>query len=100
MEFNSQNCPAIKKACASEQAISFYAPKDATCFANSEAPDDWTPYPLASLEKDAYAQIYVHAGNDARGALIKLELTVHLLGGKIEYKKRDKKTVDLRVSFT
>ena len=73
MEFNSDNYPSIKQACESKQAIDFYAPKEATGFADSEAPDDWTPYPPASLTKEAYAQIYALAGNDARGALTKLE---------------------------
>ncbi|WP_417884527.1 hypothetical protein [Vibrio rumoiensis] len=60
---------------------------------------DWTPYPPTSLAKEAYAQIFALAGNDARGTLTKLELAVHLDGGRIEYKKGQGDTVDIRVSF-
>ena len=99
MEFNPENYPLIKQACESKQTIEFYTHKTATCFADSEAPDIWTPLPPAELTKEAYAQIFALSGNDARGTLLKLELTVHLDGGKIQYKKRDKQTVDIRVMF-
>jgi hypothetical protein len=99
MEFNSENYPEIKQACESKQPVDFYTHKSATCFANSMPPDDWTHYPPASLTKEAYAQIFALAGNGARGTLTKLELTVHLDGGKIQYKKRDDETVDIKVIF-
>ncbi|QYJ93350.1 hypothetical protein [Shewanella spartinae] len=99
MEFNQKNYPTIKKSCEEKQGIGFFVSKSATCFSDSEAPSDWTAYPPASLTKEAYAQIFVHAGTDARGTLTKLELAVHLDGGRILYKKRDDKFVDIQVTF-
>ena len=99
MEFNQENYPSIKQACENKQAIDFYAHKSSTSFSDSEAPSNWTAYPPALLSKEAYAQIYALSGNDARGALTKLELTVHLDGGKIKYKKRNEEFVDIEVSF-
>ena len=99
MEFNQQNYPTIKNACEEKRDIDFCVRKSATCFSDSEAPSDWTAYPPASLTKEAYAQILVCAGTDARGTLTKLELAVHLNGGRILYKKRDDEFVDIQVTF-
>jgi hypothetical protein len=99
MEFNPENYPTIKQACESKQSVTFYAHKSATCFSASDAPSAWRPYPPTSLAKEAYAQIFAMAGNDARGTLTKLELAVHLDGGEIQYKKGNDETVDIKITF-
>jgi len=99
MEFNPKNYPLIKKSCENKQSIIFYTNKSATCFTDSEAPTSWISYPPPELTKEAYAQIFVQAGNDLRGTFTKLELAVHLDGGKILFKKRDEQNVDVEIKF-
>ncbi|WP_305812790.1 hypothetical protein [Photobacterium leiognathi] len=99
MEFNAQNYQTIKQSCLQKQDITFYVPKEFTCFANDEAPVSWKAYPPASLTNEAYAQIFAYAGDDARGTLTKLELAIHLDGGRILYRKKDDEYIDLQVNF-
>lgn len=99
MEFNAKNYPAIKAACESKKEIEFFVDKDSTAFSESEAPDAWTAYPPACLPPEGYAEVFVHSGNDKRGALTKLELLVHLDGGKILYKKHSQDQVSLKVTW-
>ncbi|PQJ63396.1 hypothetical protein BTO10_00845 [Vibrio chagasii] len=99
MEFNEQNYQTIKRSCLQKQNITFYAPKEFTCFANDEAPSSWRAYPPTSLADEAYEQIFVCTGEDARGTLTKLELTIHLDGGRILYRRRDDEYVELQVTF-
>jgi hypothetical protein len=99
MLFNPQNYTAIKAACESRQEIEFTAEKADTAFAEGDAPLAWKAYPPALLPPQGYAQIFLHAGNDARGALTRLELIVHLDGGRILYKANGKHQVDLKVTW-
>jgi hypothetical protein len=99
MLFNAQNYAAIKAACQSKTAIQFTAEKGDTAFAESNAPLDWTAYPPALLPPEGYAQVFVHSDSDARGALTRLELVVHLDGGRILYKANGSDRVDLSVTW-
>lgn len=99
MKFDKTDYPAIKSACQNKQEITFEAPKEITAFAGSEAPDDWTAYPPALLPPDGYAQVFVHSGSDAKGALTRLELIVHLDGGRILYQKNGQDEVSLKVTW-
>jgi hypothetical protein len=99
VEFNASNYPTIKQACDSREEIEFIIDKSATAFSESEAPDEWTAYPPACLPPEGYAQVFVHSGNDKRGALTRLELVVHLDGGRILYKKRGEAQVSLKITW-
>ena len=99
MKFDRENYPTIKEACENKKNIDFYVEKLATGFNKDNIPSNWTAYSPASLTREAYAQIFIGAGNDARGTLTKLELAVHLDGGRIEYKEKDEAHINLRVTF-
>lgn len=99
MKFNQNDYPIIKSACQNKQVIEFEVPKKITAFSDSEAPASWTAYPPALLPPDGYAQVFVHSGSDARGALTRLELIVHLDGGRILYKRSGPDEVALRVTW-
>jgi hypothetical protein len=99
MEFNLDNYSTIKSACESKKEIEFFVDKSATAFSESEAPDEWTAYPPALLPPEGYTQVFVYAGKDKRGALTKLELLVHLDGGRILYKKSGEAKVSLKITW-
>lgn len=99
MEFNIENYPEIRKYCEGKQDITFWAQKESTVFYNDNAPDNWKAYPPAQLTNEGYAQVFSQSRNDARGTLMKLELLIHLDGGRIEYKKKDANFVTLKVEF-
>lgn len=99
MKFDQNDYPTIKSACQNKQEVEFEARKEITAFAYSEAPDDWTAYPPALLPPEGYAQVFIHSGSDARGALTRLELIVHLDGGRILYKKSGRDEVSLKVTW-
>ncbi|USY23667.1 hypothetical protein NIZ92_10010 [Alcaligenes sp. 1735tsa3] len=56
-------------------------------------------YPPCLLPPEDYAQVFVHAGNYARGYLTKLELLIHLDVGKILYKAIDNQKVAIKVTW-
>ncbi|MBT9538729.1 hypothetical protein [Thiobacillus sp.] len=99
MLFNQENYLQIKQACESKREIEFIAPIEITAFSAESAPREWTAYPPCILPPQGYAQVFVQAGSDARGALIKLELVVHLDGGRILYKAQSKDQVALKVTW-
>jgi len=99
MEFNKENYSAIKDACTNRKEIEFFAPIAATAFENSQAPEDWSPCPPCMLPPEGYAQVFVHAGSDARGSLSKLEILIHLDGGKVFYKAIENQQVAIKVTW-
>ncbi len=99
MLFNQENYPQIKTACESKNEIEFEAPRELTAFATSSAPLEWTAYPPCALPPEGYAQVFVHAGADAKGELTRLELLVHLDGGRILYKAQANDRVALKVTW-
>ena len=99
MEFNIENYNTIKIACESKEEIEFVVEKSATAFSEADAPEEWTAYPPACLPPEGYAQVFIFAGNDKRGALTRLELLVHLDGGRILYKRSGENTVSLKVTW-
>lgn len=99
MEFNKDNYSAIQKACKNREEIEFFAPIACTAFENSTAPNQWTAYPPCLLPPGGYEQVFVRAGNDARGSLIKLELSIHLDGGRVLYKAIDNQKVAIKVTW-
>lgn len=99
MQFNAQDYPNIKIACEEKQEIVFEADKKITAFANSEAPQKWTAYPPALLPPEGYAQVMIHSGQDLRGALTRLELVVHLDGGRIYYRNLSEDKIELKITW-
>lgn len=99
MEFNKDNYSAIQEACKNREEIEFFAPIACTAFEKSKAPNDWTAYPPCLLPPEGYAQVFVHAENDARGSLTKLELLIHLDGGRVLYKAIDNQKVAIKVTW-
>lgn len=99
MNFSPQTISAIKDACKLRQPIEFDVERSATAFAKTPAPDDWTAYPPAALPPNGYEQIFALAGSDVRGALTRLELVVHLDGGRILYRANGEARVSLRVTW-
>ena len=99
MIFNSQNYPTIKSACQCRSEVEFIAEKSDTVFADSAAPEQWRPYPPAMLPPEGYADVFLHSGTDARGALMRLELLVHLDGGRILYKENGNSQVRLKIMW-
>jgi hypothetical protein len=99
MLFNQENYLQIKQACESKHEIEFVAPIELTAFSAESLPQEWTAYPPCILPPQGYAQVFVHAGSDARGALTKLELVVHLDGGRILYKAHGNGQVALKVTW-
>ncbi|MGP3789331.1 hypothetical protein [Pseudomonas sp. B392_1p] len=99
MKFDKNDYPAIKQACLDKIEIDFDAPKEITVFSDSEAPDDWTAYPPAFLPPEGYAQVFAQSGAGARGELMRLELIVHLDGGRILYKRNGHGLVSLKVTW-
>ncbi len=99
MEFNIENYNTIKIACENKEEIEFVVEKSATAFSESDAPAKWTAYPPACLPPEGYAQVFIYAGNDKRGALTRLELLVHLDGGRILYKRSGENAVSLKVTW-
>lgn len=99
MKFDKNDYPNIKHACQNKNSVEFEAPKSITAFENSEPPINWTAYPPALLPPEGYAQVFVSSGADAGGSLTRLELVVHLDGGRILYKKKDDDTVLLKVTW-
>ena len=63
------------------------------------APPEWTAYPPCILPPEGYAHVFLYAGSDAQGALTRLELVVHLDGGRILYKAKGSDLVALRVTW-
>ena len=100
MHFNSQDYPVISAACKKREEIEFTADKADTVFAaGAPAPSTWTAYPPAMLPPQGYAEVFVHSGNDARGALTRLELMVYLDGGRILYKESGASQVGLKIRW-
>jgi len=99
MIFNQQTYPQIKSACEAKQPVEFDVERSATAFAAGQAPAQWTAYPPALLPPEGYANVFLHAGNDARGTLTRLELVVHLDGGRILYQANGVELVTLRVTW-
>jgi len=99
MLFNQENYNAIRDACKSKNEIEFEVPLAITAFSSSSAPPEWTAYPPCILPPEGYAQVFLHAGSDAQGALTRLELVVHLDGGCILYKAKGSDLVSLRVTW-
>ena len=99
MEFDSGNYNTIKNACENKEEIEFVVEKLATAFAEAKAPKSWTAYPPACLPPEGYAQVFIHSGNDKRGALTRLELLVRLDGGRILYKEEGENAVSLKVTW-
>ena len=99
IEFNKENFPSIKEACENKKQIKFSVPLDITPFSAGGAPQQWTLYPPCILPPDGYAQVFAHAGSCAQGALITLELLIHLDCGKIEYKADGATKVALKVTW-
>lgn len=99
MRFDAHDYTKIKSACQAKQEIEFEADKSITAFSDSEPPQDWTAYPPALLPPEGYAQVMIRSGSDLRGALIRLELVVHLDGGRIYYKKINDNAVRLKITW-
>ena len=99
MLFNQENYLQIKQACESKREIEFVAPIEITAFSAESVPQEWTAYPPCMLPPQGYAQVFIHAGSDAKGALTKLELVVHLDGGRILYKAHGNAQVALKVTW-
>ncbi len=99
MEFNSENYNEIQAACKNKEVVEFTVEKSATAFSNSKAPDSWTAYPPTYLPPEGYAQVFAYAGNDKKGALTRLEIVVHLDGGRILYKAAEENAVSLKVTW-
>ena len=99
MQFNAENYQAIREACEKREETEFWADKADTLFAGSEAPETWTAYPPCSLPKELYAQVFVYAGTDKRGALTRLELLVHLDGGRVYYQAQGEEAVSLKITW-
>lgn len=99
MEFNKDNYVQIQAACKSRQEIEFLAPISATAFEKSTAPEEWTAYPPCLLPPEGYAYVLAHAGNDARGSLMKLELLIYLDQGRVLYKAAANQQVAIKVTW-
>jgi hypothetical protein len=99
MLFNQENYPQIKSACENKTEIEFEVPEEITAFSSGSAPLEWTAFPPCLLPPEGYAQVFVYAGSDAKGALTRLELLVHLDGGRILYKAQNNNLVALRVTW-
>lgn len=100
MEFNQANYNAIKNACTNRQEIEFSASTSVASFEGKEPlPTTWTCYAPCLLPPDGYAKVLVAAPNDAKGTLSKLELLIHLDGGKLFYRASGKDQVDIKVSW-
>lgn len=99
MNFDAENYRHIKSACERKEEIEFNVEKSATMFANSLAPQAWTAYPPATLPPEGYAQVFIYSGNDMRGVLMRLELIVHLDGGRILYKANGENNVSLKITW-
>jgi hypothetical protein len=100
MEFNRENYSAIKEACMQRQSIEFSAPKNIASFeGHSSLPTIWTGYAPCLLPPDGYSKVFAGSGNDAKGTLSKLELLIHLDGGKLFYKASGEDKVDIKVSW-
>lgn len=99
MFFDQENYTAIRDACKSKSEIEFEVPRAITAFSSSSAPSEWTAYPPCILPPEGYAHVFLHAGSDAQGALTRLELVVHLDGGRILYKAKGSDLVALRVTW-
>lgn len=101
MIFNAENYPQIRDACMKHLEIQFEAPIEITAFASSNVPvpDEWRAFPPAALPPEGYAQIFALASRDAQGELMKLELLVHLDGGRVLYKKAANNIVSLKITW-
>lgn len=99
MLFNHETYNEIKFAMENKQEIIFFVNKSESVFAKSEAPNDWLAYPPTMLAPAEYLQILIQIGNSIRDALMRLELNVHLSGGRILYKKQSDKLVALKVTW-
>ena len=100
MEFNKENYSTIKEACTNRKEIEFFTPITDTAFENGKAPDDWTAYPPCMLPPEGYAQVFVYAGSDAKGSLTKLELLIHLDGGRVLYKALENQQVGIKATWS
>ena len=101
MQFNQMNYPFIKEACANHKDIEFVAPLSATAFGggSGNAPQEWITAPPLRKPREEYERDVVSAGNTINDELAKLELSIHLEGGKIFYKASENKQVAIRVSW-
>lgn len=99
MEYNAENYNAIREACEKRTEFELIASKSATVFSDGKAPDDWTAYPPCMLPPEGYAQVFYKGANDARGTLMKLELMIHLDGGKVFYKAMENELVVLKITW-
>ena len=97
MEFTQETYETIKAACLEKQNIEFKANASFTHFSSDAIPQDWTAFPPCLLPPDGYSQVFAFAGTDARAALTRLELLVHLDGGRILYKDSGQGFVAIRI---
>lgn len=99
MKFDKHDYSTIRQACQSRAEIEFQAPKKITAFAESEPPSEWTAYPPCLLPPEGYAQVFIQSGADLRGALTRLELVVHLDGGRVLYRKESEDSVGMKITW-
>lgn len=99
MSIKSQDYSTIKQAFKNRQEIEFDIEKSSTAFSDSTAPISWTAYPPAYLPLAGYLKVYLLSGNDSRGDLMRIELDVHLKGGKILYKDGGNDIVSLKITW-
>lgn len=101
MLFNAANYPKIKEACDKRVEIEFDAPIEITAFASSAetVPREWKAFPPTVQPLEGYAKIFAEASPDARGELMKLELHVHLDGGRVLYRSAPNSFVTIKITW-
>ena len=101
MLFDAANYPKIKEACEKHVDIEFEAPIEITAFASRAdlVPTEWKAFPPMAKSAEDYARIFALAWPDARGELMKLELHVHLDGGRVLYKSAPNNCVLIRITW-
>lgn len=99
MLFSYETYSDIKLAMEKKQEISFFVSKSESVFAESDAPADWVAFPPTMLAPAEYLQILIQVGASIRDALMRLEINVHLSGGRIFYKKHNDKLVALKMTW-
>jgi len=98
MEFNKENYPKIKQAYHDKVDIEFEAPREITAFAHSEIPEDWTAYPPVAPPNKC-VEVFAYLKNNAKDALISLELSVYLKGGQVLYKKSGPDMISIKFTW-
>lgn len=99
MLFNHETYNEIKVAIENKKEIIFFVNKSESVFAESDAPADWLAFPPTMLAPADYLQVLIQIGASIRDALMRLELNVHLTGGRILYKKHSDKLIALQVTW-